>query len=139
MSPRLAQGTPRGADGHQKSAQRAPAEVPKERKIRKNRKLRRLDFGPHYGALATFPPFGGARDRKKANKIYSKKQQRIKTHKIHKKTQRRRHEIDFVLKMLKKGSYGEYRRKWGVRRKPPRALLITSSVLHSFIRKASGG
>ena len=111
LSPRVAQGTPRGADGHQKGTQMAPAEVPKERKNRKKRKLRHLDFSPHYGGLATFTPFGGARDRKKANKISSKKQQRIKTHKIHKKTQKRRHEIEFVLKMLKKGSYDEYRRK----------------------------
>ncbi len=63
----MAQGTPRGADGHQKGAQRAPAEVPKERKIIKTRKLRHLDFERPYGALATFTPFGGARGRKKAN------------------------------------------------------------------------
>ena len=109
LSPRVAQGTPRGTDGHQKDTQMDPAEVPKERKNRKKRKLRHLDFSPHYGGLATFTPLGGARDRKKANKISSKKQQRIQTHKIHKKTQKRRHEIEFVRKMLKKGSCEEYR------------------------------
>ena len=111
LSPRVAQGTPRGADGHQKGTQMAPAEVPKERKNRKKRKLRHLDFSPHYGGLATFTPFGGARDRKKADEISSKKQQRIKTHKIPKKKQKRRHELEFVRKMLKKGSCEEYRRK----------------------------
>ena len=79
MSPRVAQGTPRGADGHQKSARRGPREVRKGRKIRKKRKLRHLDFERPYGGFATFTHFGEARVQKKGNKISTKKKKSINT------------------------------------------------------------
>ena len=54
-----AQETPRVANSHQKSAQRAPRDVPKGREITKSRKLRHLDFERPYGVLATFTAFRG--------------------------------------------------------------------------------
>ena len=56
---KVAQGTPRVANSHQKSAQRAPRDVPKGREITKSRKLRHLDFERPYRVLATFTAFGG--------------------------------------------------------------------------------
>ena len=69
LRPRVAQETPRVANSHQKSAQRGPREVPKERKNTKSRKLRHLDFERPYGGLATFTPFGGTGTGKKAAEI----------------------------------------------------------------------
>ena len=63
---KVAQGTPRVANSHQKSAQRAPRDVPKGREITKSRKLRHLDFERPYGVLATFTAFGGTRAGKNA-------------------------------------------------------------------------
>ena len=89
LRPRVAQETPRVANSHQKSAQRGPREVPKERKVRKNRKLRHLDFERHYGGLATFTPFGDDRDTKKHKQMITENPTtHVHTQKLKKNTTR---------------------------------------------------
>ena len=111
MSPRVAQGTPRGADSHQKSAQRGPREVPKERKIRKNENYDTLILNDPIGFWVHLHPSGGPRNGKKLTEFARKTNNVYEHTKSRKKTQRRPYEIDFVVKILKKGSYEECRRK----------------------------
>ena len=83
LSPRVAQGTPRGADSHQKSAQRNPERAQSRGNLKKIRKLRHLDFDRHYGGLAAFTPFGEDRDTKQHKQIITEN----KTTHVHRRKQ----------------------------------------------------
>ena len=67
MSPRVAQGTPRGADSHQKSVQRGHREDPEERKMSKQTKCSTLILDDSTLISIHFHPSGRTGTNKKCN------------------------------------------------------------------------
>ena len=129
---------PRGADSHQKSARRGPRDVPKERKSRKKRKLRHLDFERPYGGLATFTPFGEARVRKKTNKIYITKKRTYINTQNHTKNNTKTIQNQFCIEKSEKVARGVLRKVESCDGSMPGPLIVLT-ILLSLGPWASGG
>ena len=69
LRPRVAQETPRVANSHQKSAQRGPREVPKERKTQKHENYDTLISNDPMGVWLHLHPSGGPGPEKKLPKF----------------------------------------------------------------------